>query len=114
MLMAASPSKNHAGPEQLPPLAAEKHTCVDRALAYSEISIEDAASIIVEQVFANKSPTPTKVTGNASPLGCPARTAQRVGSSVRQCTKAFTASPTPAKSPATGLDQEFGCEQVFP
>jgi uncharacterized damage-inducible protein DinB len=48
MLMAASRSKNHANCEQLPPLAAEDHTCVDCALAYSETSIEDAISVIVD------------------------------------------------------------------
>jgi uncharacterized damage-inducible protein DinB len=46
--MAASSSKNHASRAQLPPLAAEDHTCVDCALAYSEISIEDAISVIVD------------------------------------------------------------------
>jgi uncharacterized damage-inducible protein DinB len=46
--MAASRSKDQAGREQLPPLAAEHHTCVDCALAYSEISIEDAINVIVE------------------------------------------------------------------
>jgi uncharacterized damage-inducible protein DinB len=48
MPMATSRSKNHAGGEQLPPLAAEDHTCVDCTLAYSEISIEDAVSVIVD------------------------------------------------------------------
>ncbi|HEY1841344.1 MAG TPA: DinB family protein [Mycobacterium sp.] len=46
--MAASRSDNHADCEQLPPLAAEDHTCLDCALAYSEISIEDAVSVIVD------------------------------------------------------------------
>jgi uncharacterized damage-inducible protein DinB len=46
--MAASRPENHDNCEQLPPLAAEDHTCADCGLAYSEISIEDAVSVIVE------------------------------------------------------------------
>ncbi|MGC2798353.1 MAG: hypothetical protein WA290_17855, partial [Mycobacterium sp.] len=37
ILMPASLSENHVNCEQLPPLAAEDHTCADCALAYSEI-----------------------------------------------------------------------------
>jgi len=39
--------ENHVKSEQLPPLASEDHTCADCALAYAEISIEDAVSVIV-------------------------------------------------------------------
>ena len=45
--MPASHPENHVNREQLPPLAAEDHTCADCALVYSEISIEDAVSVIV-------------------------------------------------------------------
>jgi len=39
--MPASRSKNDVNSEPLPPLAAEDHTCVDCALAYSEVRTED-------------------------------------------------------------------------
>lgn len=57
--MPSSRPDNNVNREQLPPLAAEDHTCTDCSLAYSEISIEDAVSVIVglpsavrEAVFA--------------------------------------------------------------
>ena len=57
--MPASRPENDVNCEQLPPLAAEDHTCADCALVYTEISIEDAVSVIVglpgavrEAVFA--------------------------------------------------------------
>jgi uncharacterized damage-inducible protein DinB len=47
MLVPTSRPENHVSCEQLPSLAAEDHTCADCALAYSEISIEEAVSVIV-------------------------------------------------------------------
>jgi uncharacterized damage-inducible protein DinB len=44
--MPASGPENDVNCEQLPPLAAEDHTCADCALAYSEISIEHAVSVV--------------------------------------------------------------------
>jgi DinB superfamily len=45
--MPTSRPGNRAKSEQLPPLASEDHNCADCALAYAEISIEDAVSVIV-------------------------------------------------------------------
>lgn len=45
--MFASHPENHVSCEQLPPLAAEDHTCDVCTLAYPEISIDDAVGVIV-------------------------------------------------------------------
>lgn len=44
--MPSSRPDSNANYEQLPPLAAEDHTCTDCDLAYSQISIEDAVSVM--------------------------------------------------------------------
>ncbi|MGA8548028.1 MAG: DinB family protein [Mycobacterium sp.] len=41
------PTSGSENSEQLPPLAAEDHTCLECGLVYSEISIEDAVSAII-------------------------------------------------------------------
>jgi uncharacterized damage-inducible protein DinB len=44
--MPTSRPEKHVKSEQLPPLASEDHACAECALAYTEISIEDAVSVI--------------------------------------------------------------------
>jgi uncharacterized damage-inducible protein DinB len=46
--MPTSHPENHVSCEQLPPLAAEDQTCDVCSLVYSEISIDDAVSVIVD------------------------------------------------------------------
>lgn len=45
--MPASRPENDGNSTHLPPLAAEDHTCAECALGYSDVSVEDAVSVIV-------------------------------------------------------------------